>query len=101
MQAIKAKLSFDSSEAQRQLSELTELLSARFSDGIPDFLLSDLAELSNDLVFAELRSTVRTDGILEIVQGFRFGAKFDHIFATLRAGNGIIHGAGSLLMESR
>jgi hypothetical protein len=76
---------FDMTEVQRQIQELMELVKVQSAEGISDRFLSNLDSLPLDVICAECRSTVRADGTIEIIQGFRLGSSFERLRATVLA----------------
>jgi hypothetical protein len=84
-------LSFDTSEIAKQLNELAELLVSRFPDGIPNEILSNFASLSFDVVFADNRSTLNANGTIKISNRLRLGSGFEHLRATVLAGEWNAH----------
>jgi len=87
----KCSLILDTSIAERQLSELMDLLKSRFPKGIPNELVSNFAGLSLDIFFTDRRSTLGADGSIEVFQGFRFGSGFESLRTAILAGKWDIH----------
>jgi len=81
-----ASLIFDAAAAQTQMDELTELLQSRFPEGVPSQILRDFQGLLSDVILSDGGSTLGTDGTIEIVQGLRFGARFESFRAAILAG---------------
>ncbi len=81
-----ASLIFDTATAQQQIDELSGLLQSRFPEGIPSDLVRDFSGLLSDVILSDGGSALRTDGTIEIVQGLRFGARFESLRAAVLAG---------------
>jgi hypothetical protein len=84
-------LSFDTSEMTSQLNQFSELLMSQFPNGVPNELIENLLSLAFDVMFTEGRSTLRTDGILEVVHGLRLGTSFESLRAAVLAGKWDVH----------
>lgn len=80
-------LSLDVTLLDEKIAQLTEMLKARFPEGIPDGIESHLTSLCNDIVFAERSPAVDTGCIGKIVQRVDFGGSFDVLTAAIRAGD--------------
>jgi hypothetical protein len=85
------ELSFDTSEIDAQLHELCLLLKSRFSEGIPDLVLSDLQSLCVDVVLSNGGTTRSAGGSLEILQRLRFRFSFEDLRAALLTGKRDVH----------
>ena len=85
MQDLQVSLIFDATEVERQIKELSELIQARFPNGIPDQFLRHFTGISLDVVFSNHSSTLMADGTIELLQGFRLGSCFENLRATIIA----------------
>jgi hypothetical protein len=94
-----ASLRFNTAAAQTQMDELTELLQSRFPEGVPSQLLRDFQSLLSDVILSDNGSALGTDGTVEILQGLRFGSRFESFRAAILAGKFDIHD-GRALSES-
>lgn len=92
-------LTFDTSEAERQLAELSDALGHVFPDGIPHELVENLPRLLSDVILSNSSPTLGADGIRERLITLRLGAGFEHVMAALRAGKplDLLHAANSRL----
>ncbi|WP_145536946.1 hypothetical protein [Yersinia alsatica] len=88
-------LSLDTTLLNVKIKQLTDLIKSRFPEGVPEGIDSQLTSLSNDIVFIDGPSTVKTTGINQIVQRVDFGFSFDALTAAIRAGNFDFHKSSS------
>lgn len=80
-------INIDPSLIESQIAELKDALLCKFGslESIPGEILSQVKSLSTDVIFGEFMVTPRADGPDEVIQGFRFGGKFENFVSTLRA----------------
>lgn len=84
-------LSLDTTLLDEKIAQLTELLKARFTEGLPDCIDSHLTGLCDDIVFVERPPAVDTGGFGKFIQRVDFGGSFDVLTAAIRAGDFDVH----------
>lgn len=81
-------LTFDTSNAEKEIGQIIQLLKSRFPKGVPCKLLRDFECLRFDVAFRDSRSALRANGTVEVFESLGFGGCLQSFAATFRANEG-------------
>lgn len=80
-------IKFDATEAEEQWKGLKDALKSRqLRRPFPDKLVHALNQLSSDILFRKGSTTLRTDGVRDVLIRVRFGASFENLRSAILAG---------------